>query len=237
VPGEEPIAIDLGRQRTIAEIIRDALRLYASQPVLFMLLTGIVIVPYEVIVVLLERGREDGVSVGTAFLLVLVNLALIGPCIAALQVQAVLALADGARPQLGSVLRRGFAVLPVVAAAEIIAGICIAAGLVFFIIPGVIIGIRLAVVAQAAAVEHTDWPGALRRSAQLTHRNAWRVLGLLVIDGLVNELPSEVTGSGRHLATTITGIVLAVVLQAFVTLTINILYFDLRSRQSAVPII
>jgi hypothetical protein len=236
VPADEPTAIDLGRERAVAEIIRDALRLYASMPLLFIFLTGIVIVPYEVIVVLLEGGRGSP-SVGTAFLLVLVNLALIGPCIAALQVQAVLALGGGERPALATVLRGGLAVLPVVAAAEIVTGICIAVGLVFLLIPGVIIGVRLAVVAQAAAVEHTDWPGALRRSFQLTSRNAWRVLGLLVVDGLVNELPSEVTGTGAHLATTIVGIALAVVLQAFVTLTINILFFDLRSRQTAVPIV
>jgi hypothetical protein len=53
--------------------------------------------------------------------LVLVNLALIGPCIAALQVQAVLALSKGEPPQLATVLKQGINVLPVVAGAEIIA--------------------------------------------------------------------------------------------------------------------
>ncbi len=235
MPANEPTSIDLGHPRTIFEIIRDAARLYASRPLLFVFLTGIVIVPYEVVVVLIESGRGD-VTVGTVLVLLLVNLALIGPCIAALQIEAVLSLASGERPQLPTVLRKGLSVLPVVAAAEIVAGLSIALGLVFFIIPGVIIGLRLAVVAQAAAVEHTDWPGALRRSFQLTSRNAWRIFGLVAINGLINQIPAEITGTGAHLASTIIGIVLAVVVQAFVTLTINLLYFDLRARQIVVPI-
>ena len=61
----EPITdLDLGRQRTVGEILGTALRLYARAPLLFLFLAGIVVVPYEVIVVLLEHGKAQS-SVGT----------------------------------------------------------------------------------------------------------------------------------------------------------------------------
>ena len=140
----------------------------------------------------------------------LIELALIDPCVAAVQVQAVLSIGDGERPQIADVIRRGLIVLPVVAAAEIIAGIGIAIGAVFFIIPGVLLAIRWAVVAQAAAVERTDWPTALRRSGQLARRNYWRIFGILLIVGILNEVPADITGSGNHLGATIIGIALAI---------------------------
>jgi hypothetical protein len=229
----EPITdLDLERQRRLPEILGTAIRLYGRAPLLFLFLAGIVVVPYEVAVVLLEHGKGQS-STGTAFLLGLVGLALVNPCIAAVQVQAILDLGQGERPRVADVIRRGLSVLPVVAAAEIIADIGIAIGFVCFLIPGVLLAIRWAVVAQAAAVERTDWPTALRRSGQLARRNYWRILGLLFIGGILSEVSADVVGTGSHLGSTIVGIALAVLAGSFGTLLINLLYFDLRARENA----
>ncbi len=229
----EPITdLELERQRTLGEILGTAMRLYGRAPLLFLLLAGIVVVPYEVAVVLLEHGKGQS-STGTAFLLGLIGLALVNPCIAAAQVQAILDLGQGEHPRVADVIRRGLSVLPVVAAAEIIADIGIAIGFVCFLIPGVLLAIRWAVVAQAAAVERTDWPTALRRSGQLTHRSYWRILGLLFIVGIFSEVSADVIGTGSHLGLTIAGIALAVLAGSFGTLLINLLYFDLRARENA----
>jgi hypothetical protein len=224
--------LDLNRPRSIGEILAMSLRLYGRLPLLFLFLAGIVVVPYEVVVVLLQHGK-GGVAVGTELILALVELALIDPCIAAVQVQALLDLGDGRAPQIQDVIRRGLAVLPVVAAAEIIAGIGIAAGVLFFIIPGVILALRWAVVAQVAAVEHTDWPTALRRSAVLARRNYWRILAILATVGILNQIPGDVIGAGTRLGSTIVGVALAIVVHSFGTLMISLLYFDLRARESA----
>jgi len=229
----EPITdLDLGRQRRLREIIGTALRLYGRSPLLFLCLAGILVVPYQVTVVLLEHGKGQS-SAGTAFLLGLIGLALINPCVAAVQVHAILDFGQGERPQVADVIRRGLSVLPVVAAAEIIADIGIAIGLVCFAIPGVLLAIRWAVVAQAAAVERTDWPTALRRSGQLARRNYWRILGLLFIVGILSEVPADVIGTGSHLGSTIVGIALALFAGSFGTLLVNLLYFDLRARENA----
>jgi hypothetical protein len=231
VIGDPTTDLDLSGPRTIGQILGTGLRLYLRLPLLFLSLAAIVVVPYEVVVVLLEHGK-GGLPVGTELLLVLVELALIDPCIAAVQVQVVLDLGEGRRPQITDVIRRGLAVLPVVAAAEIIAGIGIAIGVLCFVIPGVLLALRWAVVAQAAAVERTDWPGALRRSAQLARRNYWRILGLVFIVGILNEIPADVTGPGKHLGVAIIGIVLAILVHSFGTLVTNLLYFDLRAREA-----
>jgi len=229
----EPITdLDLEHQRRLAEILGTALRLYGRAPLLFLLLAGIVVVPYQVTVVLLEHGKGQS-SVGTAFLLGLLGVALINPCIAAVQVQAILDFGQGERPRVADVIRRGLSVLPVVAAAEIIADIGIGIGLVCFAIPGVLLAIRWAVVAQAAAVERTNWPTALRRSGQLARRNYWRILGILLIGGLLNETAADVIGTGNHLGSTIVGIALALLAGSFGTLLTNLLYFDLRARENA----
>jgi len=97
----------------------------------------------------------------------------------------------------------------------------------------VLLAIRWAVVAQVAAIEHTNWPTALSRSGKLARRNYWRILGILVMVLLLNEIPAGIIGSGKHLGATIIGIALATLVHSFGTLLTNLLYFDLRARENA----
>lgn len=227
-----PIRIDLNSPRTIGQILRDAVMLYARLPLMFIFLAAILVVPFEVVVALLNQ-RKGGLSASTELVLLLVGLALINPCVTALQAQALVSIGAGERPQIAAVVRRGVAVLPVVAAANIVAGIGIVVGFVCLVIPGVILAARWAVVAPVAALERTDWPTALRRAAQLARGNYWRILAILVLVTLLYELPSGVGGSPKALGTTIIAIAAATILHSFVTLLVNLLYFDLRARETA----
>jgi hypothetical protein len=221
--------LDLNRQRTIGEIFRTAVQVFVRMPLLFLFLAGIVVVPYEVVVVLLSNGH-GGLSTGTKLLVLLVGLALVLPTVSALEVLALLSIGEGEHPRVVDVFRRALPVLPVVAAAEIIAGLGIAAGLFFFIIPGVYLELRWAVVAQVATVERTDWPTAIRRSGELARGNYLRILGLVLVVAVLSLIASGFTGS--HLGSAIIGIAVAIVVQSFSTLLISLLYFDLRARQS-----
>jgi hypothetical protein len=228
--GDSTTDLDLSRPRTIGEVLGIALRLYARQAPLFIFLAGIVVVPYEVVVIAISDGKH--VTVGTDLVLAIVNLALVDPCIAALLVHAVLKLGDGQRPPVAEVIRRGLTVLPVVAAAEIVAGLGEVLGFIFFIIPGLFLAVRWAVVAQAAAVERTNWPTALRRSFELTHLNFWRVLGLLAIANILNDIAAAIIGTGESPGPTIAGIVIAIIVHSFGTLLLTLLYFDLHAREA-----
>lgn len=222
--------IDLSSPRSNGQILDAAFRTYARRPLLFMFLTAIVLIPYGVVVVLVAQSKH--VSSATELLLALAELALVNPFIAALQMQALLDLGEGRQPRLGDVVARGLRVLAVVAAADIIAGICEVAGLFFFVIPGVFAAVRLAVAAPAAATEQVTWPEAIRRSLELTQGNFWRVLGLLAIQAVLTYLVALVLGSSS-VAGVVIGALLAILAQSFCMLLINLLYFDLRARRTA----
>lgn len=222
--------IDLSSPRTNGQILDAAFRTYARRPLLFMFLTAIVLIPYGVVVLLAAQSKH--VAAATELLLALAELALVNPVIAALQMQALLDLGDGRRPRVKDVIARGLRVLAVVAAADIIAGICELVGLFLFVIPGVFAAVRLAVAAPVAATERVTWPEAIRRSLELTQGNFWRVLGLLAIQAVLTYLVALILGAGS-VAGVAVGALLAVLAQSFCMLLINLLYFDLRARQLA----
>lgn len=226
------------------------MRLYLRYPLLFIGLAAAVVVPYGLLVLVIAKTSplgQESISTSTALILALVQFAFVGPLISALQVRAVLMIGDHEQPSFIEVVKRGLPTLPVVAAAEIIAGIGIGIGLLLFVIPGVILALRWAVVAQVAAIERTDWPGALRRSAELTAatqvrpvsvlptRNYLRVFAILVCISLVNLTLSNVggaiIGTRTRVAEVVAGIVIMVLEFSFQALTVAVLYFDLRARE------
>jgi hypothetical protein len=229
--------LDLGRAKSVGEIIGDALRCGASHPALFATLTLAVVVPYAVIVRLVEQANLIG---GThhgalaAILLVLIALLLVGPLISALHVHAVVELGAQRVPRAREVFARGVRVLPVVAAAQVVAGIATGLGFVVLIVPGLILLAIWAVVAQAAAIENTDWLGALRRSGELTRGSRWHALGVVISVGLINGVIERVcgaaVGSGVSLGALVAGVVVQMITLSFAALTSAMLYYDLRAR-------
>jgi hypothetical protein len=200
-----------------------------------------VIVPYEAIV-LAATGTgpfaRGSLSFGVSSLLTLIELALIGPLVSALHVHAVSDVSEGREPRLAPVARRGLQVLPVVAAAEIIAWFGILLGFLVLIVPGIILSLRWYVVAQAAAIEHDGWLPALRRSRQLTagHYRHLIVFAIYVI--LITSVPTLLVGfTFGHETTTVAsflvGVALQVVTWSLSALAAALMYFDLRVRLAA----
>jgi hypothetical protein len=230
VPGQPTTALDLSSPRTVGQILDAGFKVYSRRPLLFISLAAIVLIPYGVATVLVAHAKH--VPTTTDVLILLADLAVVNPFVSALQMQALMDLGSGIRPAVPDVIRRGVRVLAVVAAADIVAGIVEFAGLLLFVIPGLLAAIRLAVVAPAAAAERITWPEALSRSAGLTQGNSWRVLGLLAIQGVLSYLALSIE-SAKSVAVAIIGAALWIVAQSFCTLLINLLYFDLRARKVA----
>lgn len=241
MPDDNRIYLDLSHPRSVAGVLATAVRLFVRQPVLFLVLALVVVGPYDLIVLAITGATPLGQghsSAATDFILSLVDLALVGPLVAALQVHAVLDIGEGVQPRLQEILARGLRVLPVVAAAEIIADIGIGIGLVLVIIPGIVLAVRFFVVAQAAAVEHTDWPGALRRSGQLVRGNYLRTFGVFILVTLVSLLLIDVgvaaAGTAAVAVQMVVIIVIEVITRSFQAISTAILYFDLRAREQSV---
>lgn len=232
--------MDLQRPRTVPEILGATVTLYARYPVLFVLLALAVVAPYELLVLATVGSSPLGGRNGhasTALILILLEFALIQPLIAALYVHAVVMIGNGEKPSPLAVGSRVARVLPVVAAAQIVAGLGIGIGFIAFVIPGVVLLIRWAVVAQVAAIEHPDWIGALRRGAQLSRGNYLHIFGLIIVTAVVNVVLSE-AGLGVSSGTTgaadvAFGIAVETLIRSFTALTTAMLYFDLLARHAS----
>ncbi len=235
-------ANDIQRARSVGEILGTALQIYRRYPLLFAVLAVGVIAPYELAKLAVTGvgpfGGGGSGNAGALALFQLIYFVLVGPLISALHVHAVVDIGAGRTPKLGDVAMRGLRVLPVVAAAEIIAGLLTALGLIAFVIPGVILSIRWAVVAQTAAVDNEGWLPALRRSRTLSQRNYLHIFGLQITVALLTAAVGfvfglAIAGEGAGVGAVLFGIVVYTVLASFTALTLAILYFDLRAREAA----
>jgi hypothetical protein len=230
------------RQRTprsIPGLIAEALGLYRRYPGLFLALAAGVIVPYQLIV-LAATGADPfnrtSLSFAVSFPLTLIEWVLVNPLVSALHVHAVADIEEGLTPRIGAVARRGLAVLPVVAAAAVMAGLGAIGGLIFLIVPGVVLYLRWHVVAQAAAIEHEGWKRALRRSWSLTEGNVTRVLLFFLSVAVISFIPWFPAGRAFiHHHTTAPAFLLGTALQtlivSFTALATALLYYDLRCRR------
>ena len=88
-------------------------------------------------------------------------------------------------------------------AIDLIYGALVALGLVFFIVPGLLVFVWLGLSAPVVEIEHHGVRAALRRSVELVRRRFWLVAAVLIPieivgDGLTNlasELTHELFGS------------------------------------------
>jgi hypothetical protein len=229
--------IDLQTPRSVGQIVDLTVICHRRKPLLFLALALSVVAPYTLIVLAATGSSplgESSASTETILVLSIVAFALVGPMVSVLHIQALSLMGDTGEPALGPVYRRALPVLAVAAAAQIMAGIAIFAGFVAFIIPGVILAVRLAVVAQVAAIEHSDWMGALRGSFELTRGLWWHAFGAVlaagVFDFALNQAGAAVAGSHTHVQQVLLAILTGTIGQSFAALTTAALYFDLRVR-------
>ena len=224
--------IDLTMPRTVGQLLRAAVDVFAGWAWLFLLVAAVVLVPYGVITALVTDNRH--VSTSAELIVALADIAIVNPFVAALQMQALRDLGEGRRPVARDAVTRGLRVLPAVVAAGIVAGLPEFLGLIYapFVFPGLLVAIRLAVAAPVAAAENVTWPDAIRRSFGMTRGNSWRIFGLLLIQAALTLMIAALVGQNAVTAA-IVGIALAVLAQAFFTLVIALLYFDLRAREAS----
>jgi hypothetical protein len=232
----------LNRERSVGQIVGDTLLLYKSYPWLFIVLAVPIVAAYDLALLAvtgqgsLGSGGHRNFEVST--LLELLDFSLIGPLISALHAHAVVQVGEGHKPRLSSVAARGLAVLPVVAAAEIVANICISIGLLALVVPGVALALRWAVVGQVAAVENEGWMPSLSRSRKLTAQNYGRILKLFVLGSavvvVVRLAAAQIPLGGAAGAPSVAlGIGLDSITRSVFALALALLYFDLRHRATS----
>jgi len=234
----------MSEPRSAPRLLAGTFELYRRYSLLFLVLAAAVIVPYELIVLATTGNgtfsRAD-LSAGAWLFLTLANWALVTPLVSALHVHAVSEVSKGQEPRIGSVALQGLRVLPVVAAASVAAWLGIVVGFFFLIIPGVILLLRWAVVAQAAAIEREGWLPALRRSGDLANGSYMHIAIFLFMVGVLTGAPFFIVGHaffGSHdsgAAPFLSAVVIRVLTASFTALAGALLYYDLLAREDVEP--
>jgi hypothetical protein len=131
--------------------------------------------------------------------------------------------------------RFGFARLGPVLVVSVLVGLATLLGLIVFIIPGIYIGVRLAVSIQAVVVEGRRGTEAMRRSWDLVGGHWWHAAFTLLVAGLITAVVNAVItapfSAGAWFIQGIAAAVATTVTLPYGALVGVLLYLDLRARK------
>jgi hypothetical protein len=118
-------------------------------------------------------------------------------------------------------------------------GLGVAAGLVAFLVPGIILAVGWSVFGPAVVVENIGGAQALGRSWQLTRGRRWPVLGaflvMFIIAAIAGTIISSAFGGADDftLLDVIVGLVANVLTGPLAAVTAGVLYIELRARNES----
>jgi hypothetical protein len=244
-PGEAALPRPMG----IGEILGTAFQLYRRHWRTLLAIAAVVVVPLTLLQYLLgdlvrtqgETTRNGVVvetatwAVGIAGLLaalvgILTYLVLTGAI-----TRAVAAEVAGEDPSVEQSYRFGFHRLGSVLLVSVLVGLATIGGLILFVIPGIWIGVRLAVSVEALVVEGRRGTQAMGRSWELVGGHWWHAFGALVVAGLltgiVNAVITAPFNNTGWFVQAIAAAVATVITLPYGVLVGVLLYLDLRARK------
>ena len=175
----------------------------------------------------------------------------VGAITAGLATRALADLRAGVRPTAGSLWRRvgpGAAVLIGTVAMVVVTTVLAAFALV---VPAILCWVGFQFSTPVVVIEGRRFASAMGRSRRLVRGSFWRVLGYIVVAGLLSAVASgllsgAVTSAGAEFGVsvagfrvlrTLTGIAAQVLVQPVGALLIAVLYFDVRLRREGTDLI
>jgi hypothetical protein len=243
-PGEAALPRPMG----IGEILSTAFRLYQRHWRTLLTIAAVVVVPLTLLQYLFgdlvrTRGEttRNGVvetatwSVGVAGLLaalvgIVMYLVLTGAI-----TRAVAAEVAGEDPSVEQSYRFGFHRLGSVLVVSVLVGLATVGGLILLVIPGIYIGVRLAVSIEALVVEGRRGTQAMGRSWELVGGHWWHAFGTLLVaallTGIVNAVITAPFGGANWFGQGVAAAVATVVTMPYGVLVGVLLYLDLRARK------
>jgi hypothetical protein len=244
----------LPRPMGIGEILSTAFQLYQRHWRTLLTITAVVVVPITLLQYLLgdqvrARGEEtaNGVvietatwAVGIAGLVTALAGLLMFLVLTGAITRAVAAEVAGEDPGVEQSYRFGFHRIWSVLLVSVLVGLATVAGLILFVIPGIYIGVRLAVSIEALVVEGRRGTQAMGRSWELVGGHWWHAFGTLLVVWLVTGvINSVITLPFSDTSWFVQGVVAAVA--TVVTLPYGVLvgvllYLDLRARKESLTL-
>ena len=154
--------------------------------------------------------------------------------------RAIAAEVAGQDPGVEQSYRFGFARLGPILVVSILVGLATLAGLIVLIIPGIYIGVRLAVSTQALVVEGRRGTEAMRRSWDLVRGHWWHAAFTVLLAGLLTEVVNAVItapfGAGAWFLQGIAAAIATTVTLPYGALVGVLLYLDLRARKETLTL-
>ena len=244
----QPGGAALPRPMGIGEILSTAFQLYQRHWRTLLAIAAVVVVPFTLVQYLLgdqvrTRGEvtSNGVvetatwAVGIAGLVAALAAVVMFLVLTGAITRAVAAEVAGEDPSVEQSYRFGFHRLGSVLLVSVLVGLAIIGGLILFIIPGIYIGVRLAVSIEALVVEGRRGTQAMGRSWELVGGHWWHAFGTLVVGGLltgvVNAVITAPFGNTSWFVQAVAAAVATVVTLPYGVLVGVLLYLDLRARK------
>ena len=245
----EPGGGVLPRPMGVGEILSAAFRLYQRHWRTLVAIAAVVVIPITLLQYLLgnqvrsqSQVTDKGVVVSTpswavgisglvaALAGLLMYLVLTGAI-----TRAVAAEVAGEDPGLEQSYRFGFHRLGAVLLVSVLVGLATIGGLILLVIPGIYIGVRLAVSIEALVVEGRRGTQAMSRSWELVGGHWWHAFGALVVAGLLTGVVNAVITSPFNntgwFVQAIAAAVATVITMPYSVLVGVLLYLDLRARK------
>ncbi len=140
----------------------------------------------------------------------------------------------GREPDVGDAYRFGYRRLWSVLLVSVLYALAVGVGLLLFIIPGIIIAVRLSVAIPALIVERRKATDALRRSWDLVRGYSWPVFAAFLVVTLLNSIVNGVLtaiGGDNWFVAAIFAAIGSCITTPFLGLVLGLVYFDLRVRK------
>ena len=244
----QPSGAALPRPMGIGEILSTAFQLYQRHWRTLLAIAAVVVVPFTLLQYLLgdqlrTRGEvtSNGVvetatwAVGIAGLVAALAGVVMFLVLTGAITRAVAAEVAGEDPGVEQSYRFGFHRFWSVLLVSVLVGLAIIGGLILFVIPGIYIGVRLAVSVEALVVEGRRGAQAMGRSWELVGGHWWHAFGTLVVAGLltgvVNAVITAPFGNTGWFVQAVAAAVATVVTLPYGVLVGVLLYLDLRARK------
>jgi hypothetical protein len=233
----------------IGEILSTAFGFYQRHWRTLLAIAAVVVVPFTLLQYLFgdqirTRGEEtaNGVvvetaswAVGVAGLVTALAALLMFLVLTGAITRAVAAEVVGEDPGVEQSYRFGFHRLGSVLLVSVLVGLATVGGLILLVIPGIYIGVRLAVSIEALVVEGRRGTQAMGRSWELVGGHWWHAFGTLLVAGLltgvVNSLITLPFGDTSWFVQGLVAAVATVVTLPYGVLVGVLLYLDLRARK------
>jgi len=256
---ERPLPL---RQMGIGELIDGAVKLFRRDWLVLIGIAAFVLVPVTYIQVWVTQNvvgslnefatQEEFAAMTSQVILitlvfVAVQVLIVQPFLVAAISRAAADAYLGERVTLGRTLRYALSRLPAILWITIIASVVTIIGFILLIIPGIIALVRLALAPAVLVVEDVRGTKAVGRSWRLTAGHFWRVLGTLILSGLISaigaaiiQIPTEFAavalGPDGWPVSALGAALASALITPFSLLIVVLLYFDLRVRREGYDI-